>query len=50
MKFFVDMALDLARDLAIMTLVLAVICAAGWAVLRPLDSQSGNDSKTMPPD
>ena len=44
MKFFVD----LARDFAVVTLVLAVICAAGWMLLRRLDP--GSDSKTVPPD
>jgi hypothetical protein len=50
MEFFVDLAWDLARDLAVVTLVLAVLCAAGWAVLRPLDQERCNDSKTAPPD
>jgi hypothetical protein len=44
MKFF----LDLARDLAVVALVLAVICAAGWMVLVRQDPES--DSKTVPPD
>ena len=48
MKFFVDLARDLGRDLALVTLVLAVICAAGWMVLGRQDSK--NDSKTVPPD
>ena len=48
MKFFVDLALDLTRDLAVVTLVLAVICAAGWMVLVRQDPES--DSKTVPPD
>jgi hypothetical protein len=50
MRFFVDLARDLARDLAVVALVLAVLCAAGWAVLRPLEPDVGNDSKTAPPD
>jgi hypothetical protein len=44
MKFFVD----LARDLAVVTLVLAVICAAGWMVLGRQDPES--DTKMVPPD
>jgi hypothetical protein len=48
MKFFADMAGDLARDLAVVTLVLAVICAAGWMALGRQDPES--DSKTLPPD
>jgi hypothetical protein len=44
MKFFVD----LARDLAVVTLVLAVICAVGWMVLGRQDPES--DSKTVPSD
>jgi hypothetical protein len=46
MKFFVD----LARDLALVTIVLTVICAAVWMVLRRQDPESGNDSTTVPPD
>jgi hypothetical protein len=49
-KFFVDLARDLARDLAVVTLVLAVICVAGWMVLGRQDPESDNDSKTVPPD
>ena len=48
MKFLVDLARELARDLAVVTLVLAVICAAGWMVLPRPDPES--DSKTVPPD
>jgi hypothetical protein len=44
MKFLID----LARDLAVVTLVLAVICVAGWMVLPGPDPES--DSKTVPPD
>ena len=44
MKFFID----LARDVAVVTLVLAVICAAGWVVVGRQDPES--DSKTVPPD
>jgi len=39
MKFFVDLACDLARDLAVVTLVLAVIGAAAWMVLVRHDSE-----------
>jgi hypothetical protein len=46
MKFFVD----LARDLAVVALALAVICATGWVVLRRRAPESGNESKTAPPD
>jgi hypothetical protein len=42
MKFFVD----LARDFAVVTLVLAVICAVGWTLLGRQDPES--DSKTVP--
>jgi hypothetical protein len=48
MKFFVDLACDLARDLAVVTVVLAVICAASWMILGRQDPES--DSKTGPPD
>jgi hypothetical protein len=44
MKFFID----LAHDLAVVTLLLAVICVAGWIVLPRPDPESG--SKTVPPD
>jgi hypothetical protein len=50
MEFLLELAHDLARDLAIVTLVLAVLCAAGWAVLQPLDSEKGHDPKQVPPD
>lgn len=48
MKFLVDLAGDLARDLAVVMLVLAVICAAGWMLFGRQDPEG--DSKTMPPD
>ena len=48
MKFFVDLAWDLARDLAISTLALAIICAAGWMLFGLQDPEGG--AKTMPPD
>jgi hypothetical protein len=48
MKFLVDLAREPARDLAVVTLVLAVICATGWMVLGRQDPES--DSKTLPPD
>lgn len=48
MDFFVELAWDLARDLAVVTLVLAVIGAAGWIVLARQDPESG--SKRVPPD
>lgn len=47
MKFLVDLAGDLARDLAVVTLVLAVICAAGWMIFGRDDPES--DSKMAPP-
>jgi hypothetical protein len=50
MKFFVDLARDLARDLAVVALVLAVLFAVGWMVLGRRDQESGNHSKTAPPD
>ena len=46
MRFFVDLACDLARDLAVVTLVLALICAAGWMLLGRQDSE--RDAKKMP--
>ena len=48
MKFFVELARDLARDLAVVTLVLAVIGAAGWMVLARQDPES--HSERVPPD
>lgn len=48
MKFFIDLACDLARDLAVVTLVLAVICAAGWMLFGRQDPEG--DSKTVPYD
>jgi len=50
MKFFVELARDLSRDVAVVTVVLAVLCAAGWTVFGRQDRDSGNDSKTVPPD
>lgn len=47
MKFFVDLARDLGLDLAVVTLVLAVIVAAGWLVLGRQDPES--NSETVPP-
>ena len=42
MKFLVDLACDLARDLAVVTLTLAVICAAGWMLFGRQDPESGS--------
>jgi len=42
MKFLVDLVVDLARDLAVVMLVLAVICAAGWMLFGRQDSESGS--------
>ena len=50
MEFFLDLVLGLARDLATVTLVLAVLCAAGWAALGSQDPETGNDSNTVPPE
>lgn len=46
MKFLIDLACDLARDLAVVTLALAVVCAAGW-VLFGRQYPEG-ESKTVP--
>ena len=50
MDFFLVLVRDLARDLAIDALVLAVLCAAGWVAFGRQDTDSGNDSKTAPPE
>jgi hypothetical protein len=46
MEFF----LDLVRDLAIVTLVLAILCAAGWVAFGRQDRENHNASKTAPPE
>jgi hypothetical protein len=48
MTFLVELAWDLARDLAVVTLVLAVICTVGWMILGWQAPES--DAKTVPPD
>ena len=50
MEFFLVLVRDLARDLAIVTLVLAVLCAAGWVALGHQDPESPTTSKTAPPE
>ena len=50
MEFFLVLVRDLARDLAIVTLVLAVLCAAGWVALEHQDPESHITSKTAPPE
>lgn len=50
MEFFLDLVRGLARDLAIVTLVLAVLGAAGWVAFGRQDPESHNTSKTAPPE
>ena len=50
MEFFLVLVRDLARDLAIVTLVLAVLCAAGWVAFGRQDPESHTTSKTAPPE
>jgi len=46
MQFLVELAHDLARDLAVVTFVLAIIGATGWMAFGRQDPSS--DSKTKP--
>jgi len=50
MEFFLVLVRDLAGDLAIVTLILAVLCAAGWVAFGRQDPESHSDSKTAPPE
>jgi hypothetical protein len=45
-----DFFIDLARDLAVVMLELAVLCAAGWVVLGRRGPESRKESKTAPRD